>query len=918
MFIAILTLLSALSISGVAIFYSVIGLATIFPGAFWPVVIMGSVLEVGKLVTASWLYRNWQHTRWLLKTYLTIAVIVLICITSMGIFGFLSKAHLEQNLAEDTVTQRIEIINNKILSEETYIKRQKDTIVRLESTLNRTTDSNTGALDIEIQSLKDAEDKFKTLLAVETNTVKDLNEQLKTTLKDLNNRLNTTLKSLNDRLKTLDKDVSDVLNANKQFFNEERAAAELKASQKEEREQIANKIAEAQETISLEITKIQETTSIKIAEAQARIQILKDDYAKDTAKIQERIDSLRKSNVADNSGVNNDIVKAEQNIIDAQNRIDGYIVEREPLQSSMLKLEAEVGPVKYIAALAVDFGITDQVNTSEAVRWVILIIIVVFDPLAVLLLIAANQSFLRRFPVKAPKPQEIVDLEKPDDEDVTLKWNEMIGKANAAAKMEQAQSQLQDWQDKLDTFNQKVPKHENKPVEIIQEDLQKKTEDKEIVVDNTKDGFDPDEVMFDLETPTPVDKEKQLEEFKRREEEEKAELERIAEEARQEDEKTVHELLLEGFEEQQKKEEEEEEQEKVKRDFHEEQSKEDEITRLSLEQSKIAKKERTKPDLTEVIEPETPIEQKPQKSSSMGMLGTRTVEERTGKVVEPPKPEKPNPAEMTEFERTGMLNKLHEQHGKYEDISDEQLKIERDESNRAQYLADVSLTKEEAESHAPITESRMAFFQDVIDDILRGDTTFENVPEENRKMIAHIMDPELPNPSIITKGSALKKEGEDGVEKTTAEGLKEKFMIEPKTEERPMTDEELDALLEGWEEESKADYVQNEEQSDQTLWQKTKELDIPEPEKNEIILPDLPNSVEQVPEIAESIAIDQNIPKEKFDKYKKRLTSEEEYHQRVEARINDLITKLDNKEIKLSDLSNQDKQVILDILNQND
>ena len=114
MFIAILTLLSALSISGVAIFYSVIGLATIFPGAFWPVVIMGSVLEVGKLVTASWVYRNWKFTPWLLKSYLVIAVIVLSFITSMGIFGFLSKAHLEQNLAEDTVTQRIQIINDKI------------------------------------------------------------------------------------------------------------------------------------------------------------------------------------------------------------------------------------------------------------------------------------------------------------------------------------------------------------------------------------------------------------------------------------------------------------------------------------------------------------------------------------------------------------------------------------------------------------------------------------------------------------------------------------------------------------------------------------------------------------------------------------------------------------------------------------
>jgi len=111
--------------------------------------------------------------------------------------------------------------------------------------------------------------------------------------------------------------------------------------------------------------------------------------------------------------------------------------------------------------------------------------------------------------------------------------------------------------------------------------------------------------------------------------------------------------------------------------------------------------------------------------------------------------------------------------------------------------------------------------------------------------------------------------------------------------------------------------VQNEEQSDQTLWQKSKELDIPEPDKNEIILPDLPNTTEDIPEIAESIAIEQSIPQAKFENYKKRITTEEDYHQRVEARINDLITKLDSKEIKLSDLSKEDQQVIIDILNQN-
>jgi hypothetical protein len=203
------------------------------------------------------------------------------------------------------------------------------------------------------------------------------------------------------------------------------------------------------------------------------------------------------------------------------------------------------------------------------------------------------------------------------------------------------------------------------------------------------------------------------------------------------------------------------------------------------------------------------------------------------------------------------------------------------------------------------------------------------------------MDTEMPNPQIITKGSALIPEGVEGIEKTSAEGLKEKFMAHPESEERPMSDEELDQLLQGWEEDNKPEpgqktrmvikdgkrhfipveeketYVQNEEQNDQTLWQKSKELDIPEPDKNEIILPDLPNTTEDIPEIAESISIEQSIPADKFAKYKKRLTSEEDYHQRVEARINDLITKLDNKEIKLSDLSDEDRNVIIDILNQN-
>ena len=94
----ILTLVTALAISGVAAWYSIAGLVAIFASAKVAIIIMGGVLEVGKLVTASWLYRNWYSIPLLLKTYLTTAVVVLMLITSMGIFGFLSKAHLDQTI----------------------------------------------------------------------------------------------------------------------------------------------------------------------------------------------------------------------------------------------------------------------------------------------------------------------------------------------------------------------------------------------------------------------------------------------------------------------------------------------------------------------------------------------------------------------------------------------------------------------------------------------------------------------------------------------------------------------------------------------------------------------------------------------------------------------------------------------------
>jgi hypothetical protein len=89
---------TAIALSGIAAYYSVIGLAQIFPGSFWPIILMGSILEIAKLVTVSWLYNNWNNTIRVMRYYFLSAIVLLMVITSMGIFGYLSKAHLDSNV----------------------------------------------------------------------------------------------------------------------------------------------------------------------------------------------------------------------------------------------------------------------------------------------------------------------------------------------------------------------------------------------------------------------------------------------------------------------------------------------------------------------------------------------------------------------------------------------------------------------------------------------------------------------------------------------------------------------------------------------------------------------------------------------------------------------------------------------------
>ena len=136
MFLTLLTFLSAISISIIAAGYSIIGLATLFAGAVIPIIAMGSALEIGKLVAASWLYNNWNNdVPRLLKAYLFGAIIVLIFITSMGIFGFLSKAHLDQVKPTSGNNIKIELLNNQINQQQLIIDRSQKTLDQLDKAL---------------------------------------------------------------------------------------------------------------------------------------------------------------------------------------------------------------------------------------------------------------------------------------------------------------------------------------------------------------------------------------------------------------------------------------------------------------------------------------------------------------------------------------------------------------------------------------------------------------------------------------------------------------------------------------------------------------------------------------------------------------------------------------------------------------
>jgi hypothetical protein len=135
MFFIALLLLSALAVSTVAGYFSIVGLMAIFPAAAEPILAMGVVLEIAKLVTASWLYRYWSKTALAMKAYFTLAVIILSVITSMGIFGFLSKAHLEHSVSTGDNSLQIARLDRRIETEQRRITDAETVLAQLDNTV---------------------------------------------------------------------------------------------------------------------------------------------------------------------------------------------------------------------------------------------------------------------------------------------------------------------------------------------------------------------------------------------------------------------------------------------------------------------------------------------------------------------------------------------------------------------------------------------------------------------------------------------------------------------------------------------------------------------------------------------------------------------------------------------------------------
>ena len=397
LFIAWLTLLTALTISGVAIYYSVSGLAAIFSAAVIPIIIMGGVLEVSKLVTAVWLHRFWGIATWWLKTYLSIAVVVLMLITSIGIFGFLSKAH---DTASGNATEAIATvtrIDGQIAREENRIEILEDRINGLQSGEGFDVSSS---ISQQQEIISGARGAVQADIDYNQTQITAINERLDRDLEALETSLTADIQVQTDKLVPLDDLVASYRDEEDTGFinrTDNRGEAErVLQEQKPERDAIAAEITRLRNSARDREAELRREASVAVREAQGNI----NDYR---AQTQETVDAataeINRLREQSNSSQDDDLEQIDEwnlTIDGIYNTIDSLRDEKFESEQAVRLVESEVGPIRYIAEFFTGTEDADAGLLETAVSWLIMVIIFVFDPLAVLLLIASQYTFEQR------------------------------------------------------------------------------------------------------------------------------------------------------------------------------------------------------------------------------------------------------------------------------------------------------------------------------------------------------------------------------------------------------------------------------------------------------------------------------------------------------------------------------------------
>lgn len=427
---AIITLLSALSIAGVAAWYSIIGLSALFGAAVIPIIIMASTLEVGKLVSASWLYRNWHVAPKTLKVYLTIAVVGLMLITSMGIFGFLSKSHIEHVANSGGLAAKVERIDDLIIRENNLIARANKKINDTQNQAINTSTDTSERINALQEQINNAYNRLRPAVKEQQDIIDRGDRVIAEKLKPYENQL----EDVNSDLDQLEEYISNSEVEKLQALVGEVADGVLGTKTAAAIRDYKERVQAEQVRLMGMIENIRNADRPEIAVAITEIKRLREATEQEVKGAKEAIDAVRGTiTYIDQEAI--DLIVNEQSAIIKLSyvELDNLTEEKFGIEGELRKFEAEVGPLMYVAELV--YGEDVKNNLDNAVRFVIMLLIFVFDPLAVCMVIAANMSLMRYWNKEdgeksLPKIVKIFaeEQEKDDVEEVVIAKSDEVKK----------------------------------------------------------------------------------------------------------------------------------------------------------------------------------------------------------------------------------------------------------------------------------------------------------------------------------------------------------------------------------------------------------------------------------------------------------------------------------------------------------